>query len=206
MRLTTLLNRVYDEIPAAPEMFALRALADSVKEFCHRTHAWQAPVADVFTAVGTAKYNLLAPEGTMVVAPLEVRVDGVRINPNPAEFHRRGSVPLPGVPRSFSQTTPSLIELDRPALAGAVITVLAALTLPLDATDTDIPDDILNEYGEAIAAGAKMRMVRQAGQPWFDPKLGALYSVTYYTAVNEAKRRVMTSLAQPDLQVEMHSW
>lgn len=207
MQLSMLLDRVHDEFPAVPEVLALRALSDATKEFCTRTHAWQGMVADLILVVGTAQYYLVPPGNTQVVAAIDVRLDGTKLTPSdPALSRGAHSRPTPGKARSFTQWSPALIELDRPAAFAGTITAKAALTLQLGDTATEVPDAILDEYGEAIAAGAKMRLVRQAGQPWTNPDAAAVYGAIFYSAVSTAKTRVMSALGEAPLQVQMRGW
>lgn len=201
--LASLLSRVHDEIPAAPELLALRALVDATKEFCVRTHYWRGTVAS--TRIGNgAKYLLQPGTGVQVAALLDVRMNGRWLEPV-APFDRR-MYPHGGEPRAFAQWTPAMIELDIEPAEGTTLDINAALTLSQGATGEEVPAEMVDEYGEAIAAGAKMRLLRQNGQPWHDPDASTGYAGQYYNAIADAKRRAMTALGQADLRVEMRAW
>lgn len=203
-QLATLLGRVHDEIPAAPELLALRALVDAVKEFCVRSHYWRDSVTSTRVG-GGSKFLLTPPVGVQVAALLEVRNAGRWLEPV-APFDRR-MYPHSGEPRAFAQWTPAMIELDITPMDGTVLDIFAALTLSQGASGTtDVPAEMLDEYGEAIAAGAKMRLLRQTGQPWHNPDASVGYAGQYYNAIADAKRRAMTALGQADLRVEMRPW
>lgn len=203
-QLRTLLDRVIDEYPTVPEVMALRALVDSTKEFCSRTHIWRETLVDPIqtTTVGT-KFVLTPGPGRVVAAALEVRVDGRELEPVPTG-DRRMYRPGAATPRCYSQWSPAMIEMDATPLPGAIIQVKAALSLATDAPDdTDVPEDVLNEYGEALAAGAKMRLVRMFGQSWSNPEMGVMYGGAYYNAIATAKRRTSNALDQAEQRVEM---
>lgn len=205
--LSTLLGRIHDEFPSVPEGLALRALADSAKEFFTRTHAWQDKLSSVSLRVGSNTYDLSADDGVQIVALKDVRIAGERLVPAAVEQARlQSSLPGPGVPSAFVQVSPTSIELNRAPADAARLTVRAALTLALNATAVDIPDTVFDEYGEAIAQGAKMRLVRQASQPWSAPEAGSLYATSYYSAINAAKIRAMSSMGEADMQVQYRSW
>ncbi len=206
-QLTTLLDRVHDEFPAVPEFMALRALSDAVKEFCQRTHIWRQAIPDVQLAIGSASYNLVVPTGLQVVALKDVRLGPDKIYPIPtAVLLARVHSPAHGKPTAFAEWAPDMIELDRPVKEAELLSIVAAVTLALGVVDVEVPDSLISEYGEALAAGAKMRLVRQASQPWYSPDTGPIYASAFYAAVGAAKGRVMTALGEADMRVEMRSW
>lgn len=199
-QLSTLLERVLDEFPAVPEVLALRALADATKEFLIRTHIWRDTITDPIQVADSAKFVLSPGAGRAVAALLEVRVDGRQLEPVPT-FDRR--LQHGGSPRVFTQWSPAMLEMNIAPLPGALVVVKAALTLAAGATEAEVPTDLVDEYGEALAAGAKMRLVRQLGQPWANPEAGVMYGGQYYNAIAAAKGRVMSALGQAELRVEM---
>lgn len=204
--LSSLLPRIFDEMPAVPEVLALRALSDAVKEFCSRTHAWQARIPSINLRPGTKVYGLYPDEGLAIVAMKEVRLDGAPLRAVAPDTVARHALQQAGRPGAYIQISPSAFELVRPPVDAARLTVTAAMTLTLGATSVEIPDSLLDEYGEAIACGAKMRLVKMASQPWFAPDAALAYAPIFYAAVNTAKARSMLSLGAADAQIEMRSW
>jgi hypothetical protein len=206
-QLSVLLERVHDEIPSVPEFMALRALADSTKEFCARTHIWRVSVPDIDLTVGDVAFAVVAPPGLQVVALKDVRLGRDKIYPIPtAVLIARVHTPASGTPMAYAEWAPDQIELDRPVKELATLRIVAAVTLALGAADVEVPDSLIDEYGEALAAGAKMRLMRQAGQPWTSPESSTIYGGPYYAAITAAKGRVMTALGEADMRVEMRSW
>ena len=206
-KVSVLLDRVLDEYPAVPEALALRALSDATKEFCSRTHCWQAALSSIPMRADVVDYELSLDSGTQLVALKEVRLNGTRIYPVATEIPRLRTDPLrSGLPAGYIQWQPSAIELVNPPAQAGTLDVKAALTLALNATSADVPDDILDEYGEAIASGAKGRLVRQASQPWYSPDAAVGYLGLYYGAVATAKSRVLNALGDAEVQVEMRRW
>lgn len=198
--LDSLFERVWDEMPSVTESMALRALSDSVKEFCVRTHIWRSVVDAVPSIDG--HYLLVPPDGTVVTAVKSVRVGDVwlcRSAPFVACRNRFDLAPL-----AYTQMTPSELELDSDTTDP--LEVNAALTLAQGRTDVDVPADLIDEYGEALAAGAKMRLARMANQDFANPAAAPGYAAVYYNAVTDAKRRMTNSLDQAELRVEMRAW
>lgn len=205
--LSDLLDRVHDEYPAVPEAMALRALSDATKEFCSRTHAWQASIPRVNLRDGRRFYELYPDEGVQIVALKEVRFDGTVVTPLSAEL---GNIsirsPSPGAPRYYTQISPTTLELVREPDVEGTLTVKAALTLARNATEVELPDTLLDEYGIQIAAGAKLYLARQVGQPWSSPENAVGHGGVFYTSITDAKRRVFASLGDAQMQVQMRTW
>lgn len=205
--LSDLLERVHDEFPGAPEGLALRALSDATKEFCTLSHAWQETLPRVSIRAGVTSYVLYPDTGVQIVALKEVRLDERRIPPLTVDIARtRAYTPDAGTVMGFMQTSPTTIELINAPDSAERLAVKAALTLARGETDYELPDALLDEYGEGIAAGAKMRLVRMAGQPWFAPDAARIYAPVFYGAANSAKVRAMTSMGEADAQIEMRPW
>lgn len=206
-KLSDLSSRVLDEFPSAPRAFALRALSDAAKEFCSRTHVWQAQITPITLRPGQTEYEIDLDTGTQLVAFKDVRLDGKKIDPIATELFRLRTDNLrAGLPLGFIQWQPSTIELINPPKDASVLDVTAALTLALNATDVDLPDSIIDEYGESLASGAKGRLARQRGQAWSDPEAVVGYMGPFYADVAKAKARVNTALGSAQVQVEMRRW
>lgn len=205
-KLESLLTRVIDELPTVPKSLALRALSDSTKEFCTRTHAWRAELKATARA-GSASVELLPDQGTIIVAVKAVRRAGTRLPIVPVELlDTRTTLPGEGPALAFAQVSPGHLLMDHAPTERTELTVSAAVTLALNSTTTDIPDALIDEYGEAIANGAKMRLVRQVNQPWTDQQLSAMYAVQYYTQVTAAKGRTFDTLGAADVTVQAPRW
>ena len=207
--LSTLLDRVHDELPAVPEPVALRFLSDSFKEFCTRTHAWQEELPAVRVRAERTQFELSPDTGTMVAAIKEVRLESGELVPAaPAELSRilttRPSTSAK--PLAWFQTRPDIFEVVNASEEDVRLSVLAALTLVQSYTEYDLPEILLSEWGENIAAGAKGRLLVQPNQPWSAPELAPEFRRQFYVAVNQAKARAMTSLGAAQLQVQMRSW
>lgn len=205
-QLSALLYRVVDELPAVSESFAVRALADAAKEFCTRTHLWIAPLAPFNTTVGTAAHTAMPPlPGQQVAAIKDLRLAGEPLHevdaPRARRMRNTGTRPV-----SFTQSDGGAFVLYPTPQTPEPLTAIVALTLALDATEVDMPAAIISEYGEAIAAGAKMRLVRMANQPWSNPDSALSYAASFYLAVNAAKSRALMSMGEAEMQVHMRLW
>ena len=206
-RLDKLLNRVFDEFPAVPKTLALRALSDSVREFCDRSHAWQIWLPDIGVGPGEAVYELILDVGTRATALKEVRLNGARVAPVATEWRNLAATDSRlSWGNGYFQTQSDAIELVHAPAEAGILKIRAALSLDLGSEIADIPDALISEYGEVLASGAKMRLVRQAGQPWFNPDLVIGYAGPFYLASDRAKARANTALGEAQIQVAMRRW
>jgi hypothetical protein len=150
--LSDLLTRVHDEFPSVPEQVALRALSDSVKEFCRRTHVWQEDLPTVRTRAGASEYELSPDDGVVIVALKEVRLKatGERVPPYATELKRMLVTPISaGKTLGYVQRRPTTIELVNAASETTDLTVKAALTLSDGAVDPELPDELTAESAES---------------------------------------------------------
>lgn len=206
-RLETLQNRVLDELPSVPLALALRALSDAAKEFFTRTHAWQDYLAATQVREGEPLVELALDQGTQLVSIKSVWLADRRLLPQPVELQDLRTHKLsPGVPIAFTQTSPATITLHRTPPEDAVLVVRAALTLALGHTTLNLPDDLIDEHGEALAHGAKMRLQRQSNQPWEDRVSSQTHAALFYAHVTQTKVRVASALGAAEMRVVPRTW
>jgi len=74
-----------------------------------------------------------------------------------------------------------------PVIVRRQMRIIAAVQPTVDAAEID--DSLFNYYGEAIAYGARARLVETAGQPYYDPQAAPMLWGRLYGGVSEAKAR-----------------
>lgn len=205
--LSALLDRVHDELPSVPTGIALRALSDATREFCTRSHYWQELQPPLPLLLDVAIYDVPQPAGKNIVALKDVRFNGLKLDAIPTDNARIQSWRNnPGAPRAYYQITAAALELTRvPDTLGDLV-IIAAVSLALNETATPVPDMLFQTYGEAIASGAKMKLVMQANQDWANPALANVYGAPFYDAVNRAKAEAKFALGEANAQVVMRPW
>lgn len=77
---------------------------------------------------------------------------------------RRRPLDPPGKPVGWYTTLPHLLTLQPCPDAAYTITCAAALTL--SQTDTQLPEELVRQYAEALAAGVVAAMCSMPGKPW----------------------------------------
>jgi hypothetical protein len=71
---------------------------------------------------------------------------------------------------------------------------------------TEIDDSVFDYYAEALAYGARARLVETAGQPYYDPNSAPLLWGRFYGGVSEAKARRMVEHTRAIQYVKMPRW
>jgi hypothetical protein len=88
------------------------------------------------------------------------------------------------------------------SLSGLLVEVI----LKPSKTCTTLPDLLWNNWDQAIADGAKARLLGQNAQPWFNPQLAGAWMNAFERKINEAKTvRYHGYNARPS-QVKMREW
>ncbi len=161
-------------------------LRNAAREFCQYTKAW-AEWADAFTATGsTNRFEFDLPNGAELVAAKRANVNGKDLNVFASDR-------LPGDWQQGNDTGPdgSLVHIDtaeyviypRP-LAGTAVAIEMALQPSM--TASGVGDVILAKHAEAIAWGAKYRLLSKPNKAWTDPKSAAHARAEFERAVHHA--------------------
>jgi hypothetical protein len=115
---------------------------------------------------------------------------------------------LMGTPRFVTQFEPSDITLipgpDAQSAGINVMRVLAAIQPTPTAMEID--DSVFNYYAEALAYGARARLVETAGQPYYDPGSAPGLWAKFYAGVSEAKARRMREHTRAVQSVQLRRW
>jgi len=82
--------------------------------------------------------------------------------------------------------------------------VLVAIQPTSDAAEID--DSVFAYYAEALAYGARARLVETAGQPYYDPNSAPLLWGRFYGGVSEAKARRMREHTRAIQYVQIPRW
>lgn len=164
--LDSLLPSLLFDLPQVPEILALDRLRDAARIFCELTHYWQEDVT-VTPVEGTTAYPITLPAG-LVVAEVRKALQG-------------------GEPVAFGMDGRATITLEELAGTGAV-TVTAAVKPAHDGAT--LYEAIAEEYRDAVASGARAKLLMIVGKPWSQPELAAAHWDMFTSACNKARREV----------------
>jgi hypothetical protein len=82
--------------------------------------------------------------------------------------------------------------------------LLVAVQPTADAAEID--DTVFDYYSEALAYGARARLVETAGQPYYDPGSAGMMWGRFYGGVSEAKARRMREHTRAVQSIQLRPW
>lgn len=194
MTLTDFLDYILPDVPGCPSPVASRAALRAATDFLSRSQAWVEVQDPIAVVANQQEYELDAPSGARVIDVLAIHTRAGELMPLTLDQLPRvyadwqtveGNVPA-HYTRGFDFTTfrvyPKPTEPN-----GETLRVQAVYTLR--DTATAIPDEIVRMYGEAIASGAKERLMTMPGVAWKDLQLAQYHATKYQEGLNEARIR-----------------
>jgi len=186
--LSDLLPDVLPDLPGCPNITALDALSKALIEFCERSRYWREWLADIAVTAGDASYTPTVPTDSRLVDILAAEFADVPIDPaSPAELDEAlpGWRTDTGTVDYFTQPTADTLLLAKVPSASGTLKLEAALAPTLAATT--FPDDIYQRFREAIACGAKARLMLSPGKPYTNPALHATHKAAFEDAIHDAE-------------------
>lgn len=188
---------VLPDVPGCPEPMLDQALRETARDFCTRTKAW-AEWMDPFTASSArALYEFEPDAGTEVVAALAATV-------GKDEYTVLGSKDLPAAWQDGEQgkvKDKTLIHVNSKEFilypapsAGQRITLQLALRPTM--AGTGVGDVIFEEFTEAIAAGAKSKLMAKPRKEWTDLQTAAICGLEFERRVSMAANKDWHQSAQ----------
>jgi hypothetical protein len=184
-------------------------------EFYKQT-LWQQEMLEPVTLIdGQSIYELETPPDTLPATVMRVEIENRQGVLPPVTKDRAdqlwGSswVARVGSPRCYTQISPLDICLIDGPDAAAIQTfgrmlILCAVQPTPDASEID--DTVFNYYAEALAYGARARLVETAGQPYYDPQSAPMLWGRFYGGVYEAKARRMRDHTRAVQSVQLRPW
>jgi hypothetical protein len=184
-------------------------------EFYKHSLWQQEELEPVDLVAGQATYEIEVMPNTVPSAVMRVKIDGIA---KPLEFATKDKLDqlyryqdwtvVVGTPRFVTQITDADIILvpapdDVIAQPKAMHLLVATLPTP-DAVEID--DSVFNYYSEALAYGARARLMETAGQPYYDPQNAPFCWSKFYAGVSEAKARRMREHTRAVQSVQMRPW
>ena len=150
----------------------LRALRDAARDFCIRSEAW----------IGDCRYDNDSEndhyDGAGALDAYVHRVLSVEY------LHNGQSVKL--YDREYELLDRHMVKLKKSHKAGEVSQIRIVSVLIPDPGNENLPEDLVALYRDGLVYGACMRIVRQAGKPWFSLELEQRFEVQFLREVTKA--------------------
>lgn len=205
------LPRVLQYVPDASEFIAVDAIKQACIEFCERTYYWQYQSPSLNVVNGQSQYVIPTPSDTKFVGPVQVYFNTLLLIPKSpdelADIYRMGSWnQLQGSPQYVTRIIkPELTLVPIPYVTQpAVLYVRAALAPTQDSNEVD--SEIYEQWAEAIAWGARARLLAQPRQDYTD-KAGAIEAAKMFNYhINRARIQMNKGLTRASTRTEFQRW
>lgn len=175
---TNFLPEVLPYLRDCPDPVAVAAIRDACIDFCDRTLWWQFEHPSIPGVAGTAGYTLSLPAETSLSQVVQAFYSGVaveavtpdQLNASAAYLGFNDWRDRDGTPTAITQLSTGTITLyPNPVVADATGLKLIVALRPTRAS-TGVLDDIYERFAEAIAFGARARVLAQPMTPNADEK------------------------------------
>jgi hypothetical protein len=206
------LDDVMPELPGCTEFLAIDKLRFAAIEFCRKTLVSQETVDELDLDAGEPEltiptpnssvrvYKIMwikSPHRTLVAAPKQPLTDRSR------NWDTIGEADWP---ISYVRLTNDTVQLIPPPLVdkSAVITAHVACIPTKSASRLD--EVLIDEYREAIAAGALSRLLNMAKEPWFDREAAKRNAFDFASEISNARATVNKDGLMADTRVQFNKF
>lgn len=190
----SLLPEILPMVPGCPDTLIENNIRSAVIELCEKSGIYQAELDPVTTVNGIFEYDLEAPNQTAVHKIMWVVHEGRDLEPistnlleqRKPKWRDRDYFATPEYYIKQSQSIFWLVPVPNETKASS--TVLRVQLKPTH-TSTACEDDVMNDYRDAIVAGALFRLLRLPSKDWTDYSGAQVYGSLFNEHINSAERR-----------------
>ena len=180
-----------------PTPAMLQALRDSAIDFCRDTRVLQVTTAPSPTVANQATYDIDLDTGTAVSSLISARYGAKFLNilgNDTADFYEFGNPSVSGEPRAASADATGVVRLYPPPDATATQALTFRVALRPTRSASSLSDVLFEEWVEAIAAGAAVRLAAIPGQPYTQASVVVLATQAFAQAKTRARIQAMKGL------------
>lgn len=172
------LPKVHQFAPGVGDPVAYEWIREAAITFCERTRSWRS--SDAYNVTGVYPGDVRAPAGSVIHEIEMVTFDDQELlakTPDELDLLTPGwrTGAARGYPMYFTQLDPNTIAVS--PLAGG--RVGAWLVLKPSADAIAVPDFIADQYRQAIADGALMRVLALPKTDWANPQLAMAFAAAF---------------------------
>lgn len=181
-----LYDQVLPYLPGAEKPIVDLHIRRALREFFKRTAVWR-ETFKFDTIAGEATYQL-QPSTGIIASIMSLHINGRFTHSVPED--RRDPFRTSGTPNGWYSLIPSVVTLYPGPTGAHSIQIEAAISLPIDDTLREFPDAVLQEHGEAIAAGVISGMMLMPGKPWTQRDAAAVYGRAFGSAIRDTRGKL----------------
>lgn len=183
---------VLPHTPSCPGIMAGNEIAAAARQFFRDSRAWKATLDPISLDAGEPNVQVFPDESATAI----VRIESVALGsaaltvltlPEAMRSHSADWATQTGVPVSITMMTPATLRvIPYPASA---VTDLLSLTVTLRPSDSAVglPDELYAAFRDAIANGARGKLLAMPDKPWTNLQLGTMYLNNFEQAIASAR-------------------
>lgn len=200
IKYSDLLTEVLPNLAADPsDPVTEHAIRRAVTEFCAESWIWKDLSDPIDVEAGESFYDLEPPNGTDIVAVMDVAYNGVPLEHKELSWldvNLPGWRTTTGTPMYVTQ-----VDMDQVILAPVppdTLTDGITLTVALQPSQnsTGVPKWIINQHLYAIADGAIARLMLMPNKPWTDLANGSDRRAQFQAAIANARANAASALGR----------
>lgn len=210
--LETFLPEILPDVPGCPSDMAIRALRNTLIEFCEKSFIYQETLDPLTALEDETDYDLDPPKGYRIQKIMKMWYLGSEMQPlapddiglpDAYRVNISGYTASKGPPAGYTQKdvdTLSILPIPDQKYANA-ITIRVAL-VPLRST-TEVPDFLYELWSETLGFGTKARLMLNPGKPYSNAESATYNQARFVSGLNDARQRAARGNVRSDLQVQL---
>jgi len=161
------------------------ALRDAAIEFCEKALIWKETLDPIEITSGVDQYDLSLPAKSVLADVLEASLVNGWLDPiNTVGVRNSGGQGRGGAPSGYLFYDDTIVTIDPAPTSNDTLNLIVALK-PSRASDK-LPSFLLERWIDAVAAGAKSRLMRMQKKAWTNPELAGVNESTFRDQVATA--------------------
>ena len=202
----SMLDDVMPDLNGCSTDMATNALRNTCIELYQKSWIKTLSVSPITVVAGTAAYALTPPTNMQIVGIKEVYFNGTSLNAIAGTEATNASHDWNtdvGEVNGYMFLDGSTLRLYRSPTVNGVLNVVMALAPTRSSTEIDTY--VYDLYSEAIAAGAKARLMAIPHKPYSDAGTGITYRAQFAAAVKDARWRAYKASTHAGIQVQLRN-
>lgn len=210
--LESFLPEILPDVPGCPSDMAIRALRNTVIEFCEKSFIHQETL-DPFTAIeNVTDYDLDPPKGYRIQKIMKMWYLGREMEalapddiglPDPYRTNINGYNASKGPPAGYTQKdVDSFTILPIPDQKYANAITMRVALVPLRSM-TEVEDFLFELWSETIGFGTKARLMLNPGKPYSNAESATYNQARFISGLNDARQRAARGNVRSDLRVQL---
>ena len=206
------LDYVMPHVPGCPVELAVQAIRNTTIEFCERTLILQRDHDPVTVVANVQDYDCEPPTGYLVHKVMKAWYKERELTPftpdqiSDAFAYRRkidGVTPNKTDPQRFYQKDERTFSLHPWPVETVVEAVTMRVALKPTRASTSVDDVIYEDWMDAIAAGALVRLQMSPAKPYTLPNAAAINQQIYTQKLNEARQKAIRGHVRGNQQIKL---